>query len=138
MGMKFRKPLSPNTRNTRPSAKRAMVAAVFMTALPSSSHSGDCTMRGRFGVHLWQAAFQELAVKDPENFLKIPRQARPRGARFSGTCQKAGSSGVHHPEGTDPNDRAHSGPQLRLLAPTEGPESSGRFRVGCLTRMRLQ
>jgi hypothetical protein len=50
-----------------------MVAAVFMTALLNSSHSGDCTMRRRFAVHLWQAVFQSLAVKI-QRILEIPRQ----------------------------------------------------------------
>jgi hypothetical protein len=43
-----------------------------MTVLLNSSHSGDCTMRRRFGTHAGQAVFQQLAVKIPRIF-EIPR-----------------------------------------------------------------
>jgi len=53
-----------------------MVAAVFMTALPDSSHSRDCTMRRRVGTRLGQAVFQQLAVKIQKIFGRFRVSAR--------------------------------------------------------------
>jgi len=44
-----------------------------MTVLLNSSDSGDCTMRRRFGTHLGQAVFQQLAVKI-QRIFEIRRQ----------------------------------------------------------------